>query len=124
MLEKAQRRGNKMVCGFNDLTYEQRLRRLDITTLETRNLRDDLIEVFKIIKGFDKMDYPKFYHLSTTGLRSHNLKLFKPFCKHNVGKYTSNRVIDSWNRLPEDIIVCESLDNFKKKLDLFKFCWE
>ena len=98
---------------------------MSITTLETRRLSGDLIEVFKIIKGFDKVDYLKFYHLSTTGLRGHNLKLFKPSFKRNVGKYTfSNRVIDSWNRLPEDTIACDSLDNFKKKLDhLFKFCW-
>ena len=34
MLEKVQRRATKMVYGFNDLTYEQRLRRLGITTLE------------------------------------------------------------------------------------------
>ena len=84
----------------------------------------DLIEVFKIIKGFDKVNYLEFFHLSTTGLRGHNLELFKPSFNRNVGKYTfSNRVIDSWNRLPENIIACESLDNFKKKLDrLFKFC--
>ena len=91
---------------------------MDITTLETRTLRVDVIEIFKIIKGFDKVNYLKLFHLSTTGLRGHNLKLFKPSFKRNVGKYTfSNRVIDSWNRLSEDIIACESLDNFKKKLD-------
>ena len=67
MLEKLQRRFTKMVNGFNDLTNEQRMRRLDITTLETRRLRGDLIEVFKIIKGFDKVDYHKFFQLSTTG---------------------------------------------------------
>ena len=39
MLEKVQRCATKMVYGFNDLTYEQRLRRLGITTLETRTLR-------------------------------------------------------------------------------------
>ena len=83
-----------------------------------------MIEVFKIVKGFDNEDFRNFFHLSTTGLRGHSLKIFKPF-KHDVGKYTfSNRVIDSWNRLPENIIDCESLDNFKEKLDrLFKFCW-
>ena len=115
----------KWFMDFNDVTYEQRLRRLDITTIETRRLTGDLIEVFKIIKGFDKVDYFNFFHLSTTGLRGHSLKLFKPSFKLNGGKYTfSNRVIDSWNRLPEDILGCESLDNFKKKLDhLFKFCW-
>ena len=125
MLENVQHRATKMVYGFNDLTYEQRLRRLGITTFETRRLRGDLIEVFKIIKGFDKVDYLTFFHLSTTGLRGHNLKLFKPSFTRNVGQYTSsNRVIDSWNRLPQDIISCESLDNFKKKLNrLFKFCW-
>ena len=105
MLEKVQRRAAKIVYGFNDLTYEQRLRRLGITTLESRRLRCDLIQVFKIIKRFDKVDYLKFFHLSTTGLRGPNLKLFKPSFKRNVGKYTfSNRVIDCWNRLPEDII--------------------
>ena len=35
MLKKVQRRATKMVRGLNDLTYEQRLRRLGITTLET-----------------------------------------------------------------------------------------
>ena len=73
MLEKVQCRATKMVYGCNDLIYEQRLRRLYITTLETRRLSCDLIEVFKIIKGFDKVDYLKFFHLSTTGLRYHNL---------------------------------------------------
>ena len=107
MLEKVQRRSTTMVYGFNDLTYEQRLRRLNITILETRRLRDDLIEVFKIVKGVD------------------SLKIFKPSFKHYVEKYTfSNTVIDSLNRLPENMIDCESLDNFKEKLDhLFKFCW-
>ena len=54
MLEKVQRRATKMVNGLNDLTYEQRLRRLGITTLETHRLRGDLIEAFKIIKGLKK----------------------------------------------------------------------
>ena len=66
------------------------------------------------------MNYLKFFHLSTKGLRVHNLKLFKLSFKRNVGKYIfSNMVIDSWNRLPEDIIRCDSLDNFKKLDRLF-----
>ena len=123
MSEKVQSDATKMVYGFNDLTYEQRLRRLNITTLENRRLEGDLIEVFKIVKGFDSVDFRNFFHLSTTGLRG--LKIFKPSFKHDVRIYTfSDRIIDSWNRLPENIIDCESLDNFKNKLDrLFKFCW-
>ena len=78
-----------MVYGFNDLTYEQRLRRLNITTLETRRLRGDLIEVFKIVKGVDNVDFRNFFHLSTAGLRGHSLKTFKPSFKHDVWKYIS-----------------------------------
>ena len=56
-----------MVYGLNDLTYEQTIRRFSITTLETRRIRGDLIEVFKILKSFDKVDYPEIFYLSTTG---------------------------------------------------------
>ena len=76
MLETVQRRATKMVYGFNDLTYEQILRRLNIKTLETRRLRGDLIKVFKIVKGFDNVDFCNFFHLSTTGLISHSFKIF------------------------------------------------
>ena len=69
------------------------MRRLNITTLETRRLRGDLIEVFKIVKGFDNADYLDFFHLSTTGLRGHSLKLFKPSFKHYVGKYIISNII-------------------------------
>jgi len=37
-------------------TYEDRLNILKITTLKTRRLRGDLIEVFKMFKGFDNLD--------------------------------------------------------------------
>ena len=50
-LEKVQRRATKMVEGLEGYSYEDRLRILGLTTLETRFLRADLIEVFKILRG-------------------------------------------------------------------------
>ena len=40
-----------MVEGLEGYSYEDRLRILGLTTLETRFLRADLIEVFKILEG-------------------------------------------------------------------------
>ena len=46
MLEKIQRRATKLIPELRDLTYEERLKECGLTTLETRRLRGDQIEVF------------------------------------------------------------------------------
>jgi ribonuclease P/MRP protein subunit RPP40 len=53
LLEGVQRRATKLIPFAKDKTYEDRLCYLGLTTLETRQLRGDLIEVFKIFKGFN-----------------------------------------------------------------------
>ena len=45
-----------MAFGLEKLSYEEKLKKLNLTTLETRRLRGDLIEMFKIIKGFDNIN--------------------------------------------------------------------
>ena len=45
-LERIQRRATKMIPELRDLSYEERLKECGLTTLETRRLRGDQIEVF------------------------------------------------------------------------------
>ena len=59
MLEKIQRRATKLIPGLRDLTYEERLNECGLTTLETRRLRGDQIEVFKILNGYENIDSGK-----------------------------------------------------------------
>ena len=59
-----------MSCIKNK-TYEHRLNYLKLTTLKTRRLRDGLIQVFKIIKGFDDLDSNLFFYLNTTNTQGH-----------------------------------------------------
>jgi len=42
-------------------TYEDRLNILKLTTLETRRIGGNLIEVFKMFKGFDNLDPLMFF---------------------------------------------------------------
>ena len=56
MLEKIQRRATKLIPGLRDLKYEERLKECGLTTLETRRLRGDQIEVFKILNGYENID--------------------------------------------------------------------
>ena len=48
MLEKTQRRATKLIAGLRYLRYEERVKSCGLTTLETRRLRGDQIEVFNI----------------------------------------------------------------------------
>ena len=48
-LERIQRRATKMIQELRNLSYESRLLQCGLTTLETRRLRRDQIEVFKIV---------------------------------------------------------------------------
>jgi hypothetical protein len=47
---------------------------LELTTLATRRLREDLIEDLKIFKGYDDLQASTFYHFNNTPTRGHCLK--------------------------------------------------
>ena len=120
LIEKVQRRMTRMVLPDCNMIYEERLRKLNLTTLETRRLRGDLIEVFKIIKGFYEVKATDYFEFSNSGLRGHSLKLFKPRFSTNIGKFCfSNRVVHEWNMLTEDIISSSTIACFKGKLDRY-----
>ena len=59
-LESMQRRATKMIPELRDLSYEERLKECGLTTLETRRLRGDQIDVFKILNGYENIDINVF----------------------------------------------------------------
>ena len=78
LLEKVQRRATRLIFADEIMPCEDRLKCLNLTTLETRRTRSDLIEVFKIIKNLEDTNRDLYFKLSGTGLRGHSFKLFKP----------------------------------------------
>jgi len=76
-LEKVQRRATKLVKGLKNCSYEVRLPKLGLITLEQRCRRGDLIEAYKIITGKEKVRVQDFFnfHHSSYDLRGHCYKL-------------------------------------------------
>ena len=64
MLERVQRRATKMIPKLRNISYEMRLKECGLTTLETRRLRGDQIEVFKILNGYENIDRNIFFSQS------------------------------------------------------------
>ena len=107
-----------MIEGLEDYDYLERLRILGLTTLETRFVRVDLIEVYKIFKGLDSLDPGRYFVREEGVTRGHSFKLFKKRERLDVGRYKfGNRVCNEWNLLTEDVVSAGSLNTFKAKLD-------
>ena len=56
MPERVQRRATKIIPKLRNISYEMRLKECGLTTLETRRLRGDQIEVFNILNGYENID--------------------------------------------------------------------
>ena len=83
-------------------------------------MREDLIQVFKIIKESDGKELQNYFKLASNNLREHTLKLFKPRCNLNVRKFAfSNRVVVEWNLLEQFVIDSGTTNTFKKNLDKY-----
>ena len=58
-LVAVQRRITKMIQGIRNLTYKDRIKHLNLHSLDRRRIKGDLIEVFEWVKGFNKGDINK-----------------------------------------------------------------
>ena len=121
MLEKIQRRATKLIPELRDLTYEERLKECGLTTLETRRLRGDQIEVFKILNGYENIDSNIFFEIKESKItRGHNYTLVEKQSRLDVRKYSfSQRTINVWNNLSADCVHASSGNMFKNKIDKY-----
>src|SRR6218665_3950555 len=116
-LEKVQRRATKMIRGYKDLSYEERLIRCGLTTLEKRRSSGDLIEAYTIITGKESIQWERFFELAPSkGTREHSYKLFKKRKGTLWQKFFSARVVDLWNELDDSTVSVDNVTAFKRKL--------
>jgi hypothetical protein len=116
-LEKIQRRATKMIRGLGNLTYEERLWRCELTTLEQRRNRGDLIEAFKIVTGRDKIPAQRLFEFAVDKrTRGHSYKMIKKSSGTIMQRFFRARVVNNWNKLGEEIVTAESVKKFKKGL--------
>ena len=55
-IERVQRLGTRMIPGFKEIPYEERLKKLELIMLEERKTRGDMITIYKIVNRIDILD--------------------------------------------------------------------
>src|SRR6266516_4793893 len=119
-LEKVQKRITKMIEGYKKKTYEERINKLGITTLEDRFYRADTIQVYKILNDKRNIYPANFLELSNRVGRKNSLKLFKRRSYGDISKYSfTSRVVDLWNDLPDTVVLSAEVNAFKGNLDRY-----
>ena len=122
IIEKVQRRATKMIAELKGLNYEQRLSRCNLTTLEKRRTRGDLIETYKLLNGLVDLNPERFFERSRyKSTRGHNFKLYKKRESSMKHKFFSARVTNEWNKLENEVVNAETVEEFKIKLCKYGF---
>ena len=113
LVEGVQRRATRLLRNFRNEPYNIRLTTLGLPTLQFRRDRADMLQVFKILNGYEDIDSSRFFTLSSIELHGHSLKLFKERSRLLLRKQTfTQRVVDSWNNLPENVLNAPSINSF------------
>ena len=124
-LERIQRMATKMVPELEELTYEERLREINLPTLEERRERGDLITIFKLYNKMEEADNEELLLTERREIgftRGHTKKLRKGRCLNNVKKNSfPHRNIEVWNKLSEEIISVKTVHQLKEKLDKCRY---
>ena len=94
---------------------------LGLYSLHRRELRGDLFEAYKILTGKENINSRQLFQKArTTDFRGHSLKLYKKRSPLDVRKYFfSQRIVDYWNMLPDDLVTSATTSSFKIRLDIW-----
>ena len=125
VLEKVQEKALKRVAGTAGMTYDQRLESLNLTSLEARRHRGDMIQVWKYVHEKQDVDPRVLFkfkrdtpNLRPTRASSKPLALVEPNPRYDTRRnFFTVRVISHWNSLPEVIQCASSINAFKNSFD-------
>ena len=126
MLEKVQIRAVNSISGLKGATYKEKLKELNLLSLEDRRNRADMIQVYKILHKLDDVDYQIWFTtMGETAQRFTRLSEYPQNLASTKSKtdirnnFFSQRVVPKWNTLPVNIKDKPTLKGFKSELDKY-----
>ena len=135
-LEKVQKRLIRSLSDKRGDEYEERLKNAGLTTLQERRQRGDMIQVFKSVKGFSRVNANNWFDLKDpnnlrptrantmideSGESRKSFIMNLPPCRLDIRKhFFCARVVREWNSIPEVAKNANSINEFKNLYDGFE----
>ena len=117
LLERIQRKWTKEITGFKDLSYSERLSKLNLFSVKGRLLRADLILAWKIFHGLCAINPADIFVTAQSITRGHQYKVVVPVAGLDIrSRFYSVRVVSLWNGLASDTVSADTLGRFKSLL--------
>ena len=122
VIEKVQEKALGMVSGLKNKEYRERCREVGLDSLQTRRERHNILQVFKIMHGIDKVAPEALFirvseredartRLSTDPMNI-RMKPARLDRKHSFAL----RILEKWNRLDSETKNLKSIGAFKNAL--------
>ena len=116
-IEQVQRRATKLVPSLRNQPYEDRLKALNLPSMQYRLRRGDMIEVWKVLNGCYSGDF-KWLQVKNTSTRGNSAKLVYEGKSNPTKRHAfSFRIQEDWRSLPESVVAADTLNKFKTALD-------
>ena len=118
-MENVHRRAAQIIWHLSCLSYSDRLKFLNLPTLEFSRRRGRIIEVFKIVKGlYDPVVTENNFRVNgwdNSGIPCQlKGKVSKTALREN---FFSIAPVNDWNSLPERVVTADSINVFNSGLD-------
>ena len=118
-----------MVSNIGGGSYEEKLVKLQLTTLEERRCRGDMIQTWRMLTGKDMVNAETWFDMeaerrregATSTRRAEQYQALRPrhYQHEDRGNFFSNRVVKDYNALPNHVKSATKVNTFKNRLDHF-----
>ena len=123
-IESVQRSFTRRIPLLKNKNYPQRLKSLDLQSLELRRIKSGLCYIFKILNKLVNVSH-HFELRAVRARRTHQQQLHIDICKSRQKQSSIYSLITIWNGLKEVTVQSQTILQFKKALDyedLKKYC--
>ena len=124
LIESVQRRATRCICKNNELSYRERLQKLNLLPINHWLELLDLVFLFRCMHGLVKLNISNSVSFNQGRTRRSTAGVYPKTPRTRTSCFRDsyfNRIVSLWNSLPDTVKNCTTVSGFKNQLKKFYF---